>query len=135
MKGLLRNLNPAKKPEKNRNRVRLKRQKSNNESAKYTTHHDELNGEIKHRRVQTEQAGRETGAYNAKIGSAGESKGAARSVELNPSADEARADEDDEHGAHREPNHRHHQVNPRRYHLSSPSPAKSLEKLVRDLST
>lgn len=55
--------------------------------------------------------------YNTEIGSGSDRKGSPGSMQLNPSANKARANEHDEHGAHREPNHRHHQIYPRRYHI------------------
>lgn len=53
---------------------------------------------------------------DAEIGSGSSGKGPTGGGEMDSSADEASADEDDEHGADGEADHRHHQIDPRRYH-------------------
>jgi hypothetical protein len=57
-------------------------------------------------------------AYDTEIRSVSDRQGAPGSIQVNPSANESRAHEHDEHGAHPEPYHRHHQIYPRRYHFS-----------------
>jgi len=56
--------------------------------------------------------------HHAEIGSGDNRKGSPCSIQVNSSTYEPGADENNEHGAHREPNHSHHQVNPRRNHFA-----------------
>lgn len=50
-------------------------------------------------------------AHNTKIRSGSNRKRSPRGVQLDSGANEARADENDEHRTHRESNHCHHQIN------------------------
>jgi len=56
--------------------------------------------------------------HHAEIGSGDNRKGSPCSIQVNSSTYEPGADENNEHGAHRKPNHSHHQVNPRRNHFA-----------------
>ena len=56
-------------------------------------------------------------AHNTKIRSGSNRKRSPRRVQLDSGANEARADENDEHRTHRESNHCHHQINPAGYHI------------------
>ena len=64
--------------------------------------------------------------HHAEIGSGCNRKRSPRSIHVNSCTYEPGADENNEHGAHRKPNHSHHQVNPRRNHF-----AKKIPKLMQ----
>lgn len=59
----------------------------------------------------------QTSLQNTKIRSGSNRKRSPRRVQLDSGANEARADENDEHRTHRESNHCHHQINPAGYHI------------------
>lgn len=82
----------------------------NNEKDKATTDNENSIIEIKTKKKKK--------TYNTEIGSGSYGEGASWNVEVNPSTDKPGAHEHDEHGAHREPNHCHHQIYPWRYHNS-----------------